>query len=121
MAFVVEDLQVVYPEDGLGRFIGRGWALSHACPRDSFPGPRIGFDLLRRAFLEQAAIVHHRDILRHTQRDIEIVFDDDVADMLGQRVEDGDEVAALGRRKSCRRLVEQDEARCACLETRRTL
>ncbi len=47
------------------------------------------------------------------QRHVEIVLDDDVADMFRQRVEDGDEVAPLGRRQAGRRLVEQDEARRA--------
>ena len=50
---------------------------------------------------------------RHSQRHVEIVLDDDVADMVRQRVEDRDQIAPLGRRQSGRRLVEQDEARRA--------
>ena len=73
----------------------------------------VVLDLVRRAFLEDAAVVHHRHIGRHPERDVEIVLDDDVADMRRQRVEDGDEIAPLGRRETRRRLVEQDEARRA--------
>ena len=47
------------------------------------------------------------------QRHVEIMLDDDVADMAGQRAEDRDQVAALGRRQPGRRLVEQDQARRA--------
>ena len=64
-------------------------------------------------FLEDAAVVHHRHPLGHAQRHVEIVLDDDVADVGRQRVEDRDEVAPLGRRQAGGRLVEQDEARRA--------
>ena len=73
----------------------------------------IGLDLLRRAFLEDAAIVHHRHALDDAQRDVHVVLDDDVADMRGQRGQDLDQLAALGRRQARGRLVEQDEARRA--------
>ena len=74
---------------------------------------RVVLDLLRRALLEQPAVVHHRDIVGDAQRDVEVVLDDDVADMARQRLQDLDEVAALGRRQAGGRLVEQDEARRA--------
>ena len=73
----------------------------------------VVLDLAWRAFLEDAAVVHHRHIRGHLERDVEIVLDDDVSDMRGERVEDGDEVAPLGRRETRRRLVEQDEPRRA--------
>ncbi len=68
---------------------------------------------MRRAFLEDAAVVHHRDALDDAQRHVHVVLDDDVADMGGQRGEDRDQIAALGRRQARRRFVEQDEARRA--------
>src|ERR1700733_14391243 len=73
----------------------------------------VVLDFARRAFLEDAAVVHHRHIRGDFERDVEIVLDDDVSDMRGERVEDGDEVAPLGRRETRRRLVEQDEPRRA--------
>src|SRR5258708_13166947 len=73
----------------------------------------VVFDLVWRAFLEYAAVVHHRHIRGHLERNVEIVLDDDISDMRGERVEDGDEVAPLGRRETRRRLIEQDEPRRA--------
>jgi hypothetical protein len=73
----------------------------------------VVLDLVWRAFLEYAAVVHHRHIRGHLERDVEIVLDDDVSDMRGKRVEDGDKVAPLGRRKTRRWFVEQDEPRRA--------
>ena len=73
----------------------------------------IGLDLVRLAFLEDAAVVHHRHGLGHPQRDIHVVFDDDEADMGRQIGQDRDEVAPFGRRQTRGRLVEQDEARRA--------
>src|ERR1700677_3650680 len=70
-----------------------------------------GFDLRGRAFLEDAAVVHHRDAFDDAQRDVHVVLDDDVADMGRERGEDGHKVAALGRRKAGRRFIEQDKAR----------
>ncbi len=105
--------------------IGRA-ALSHEPPRAlvmaagdmtaaqiQFLHLGIGLDLVRRAFLEDAAVVHHRHALDDAQRDVHVVLDDDVADMGGKRGQDGDEIAALGRRQARRRLVEQNEARRA--------
>ena len=62
----------------------------------------VVLDLAWRAFLEDAAVVHHGHIRRHLERNVEIVLDDDVSDMRGERVEDGDEVAPLGRRETRR-------------------
>ena len=59
------------------------------------------------------AVMQHRDVLGDAQRHVEIVLDNDEADMVRQRVEDGDEIAPLGRRQSGRGLVEQNEARRA--------
>src|ERR1700677_2557735 len=73
----------------------------------------IGLDLLRRAFLEDSAIVHHRYALDHAQRHVHVMLDDDVADMRGERGEDVDELSSFRGRKPGRRLVEQDEARGA--------
>jgi hypothetical protein len=71
----------------------------------------IGLDFLRRPFLEDAAIVHHRHALDDAQRHIHVVLDDDVADMAGQRRQDFHQLAALGWRQAGGRFVEQDEAR----------
>ena len=73
----------------------------------------IGFDFAGQAFLEDAAVVHHRHALDHAQRDVHVVLDDDVADMRRQRGQDLDQLEPLGRREPCGRLVEQDEARRA--------
>ena len=73
----------------------------------------VVLDLLGAPSLKIAAIVHHRHISRDSQCDIEIVFDDDVADMRRQRVENRDQFAPLGGRQSGRRFVEQDESRRA--------
>ncbi len=69
----------------------------------------IGLDFVRCAFLEDAAVVHHGHALDHAQRYIHVVFDDDVADMGGERGQDCYEIAPLGRRQACRRFVEQNE------------
>ena len=45
----------------------------------------VGLDLLRLAFLEDAAVVHHRHALDHAQRDVHVVLDDDIADVRRQR------------------------------------
>ena len=66
---------------------------------------RIRLDFPRRAFLEDAAVVHHRHALDDAERDIHVVLDDDVADMARQRGEDRDQVAALIRREARGRLV----------------
>ena len=57
--------------------------------------------------------MHHRHALRDPERHIEVVLDDDVADVRRQRREDIDEVAPFVRRQAGGRLVEQDEARRA--------
>ena len=84
------------------------------------PDPQINrlhlgvvLDLLRRAFGKDAAVVHHGHKGRNPQRDVEIVLDDDVTDIGGQRVQNGDEIAALRRRQARRRLVEKDKPRRA--------
>ena len=84
-----------------------------AGPQIEFLDLGVGFDLVRQAFLEDAAVVHHRDAFDDAQRDIHVVLDDDVADMGGQRRQDFDQFAPLGRGKPCGRFVEQDEARGA--------
>src|SRR5262245_63173080 len=71
----------------------------------------IGFDLRRSTLLEDAPVVHDRDLVRHPQGDVEVMLDDDVADMLGQAAQQRNEMAALDRREAGRRLVEQDDAR----------
>src|SRR3984957_8647544 len=73
----------------------------------------VALDLFRRAFGEDAPDVHHRYIGRNAQGDVEIVLDDDVADIGWQRVEYGDEGASLRRRQTRGRFVEQDESRRA--------
>src|SRR5271156_4393431 len=73
----------------------------------------VALDLFRRAFGEDAPVVHHRYIGRNAQGHVEIVLDDDVADIGWQRVEYGDEIASLRRRQTRGRLVEQDESRRA--------
>ena len=67
-------------------------------PRPEIDGLHRGIvlDLLRRAFFENPSIVHHRHIGRDAQSDVEIMLDDDIADMGGQSVEDFDEVAPFG-------------------------
>ena len=47
----------------------------------------IAFDLVRCAFLQQAAVVQHRDALDDTQRDLEIVLDQDETDVRRKRLE----------------------------------
>src|SRR5690242_2336016 len=71
---------------------------------------RIVLDLRRRAMLEVGAVMHDGDLRDDAQRDVEIVLDDDEADMARQRIQDLDQLAPLRRRESRRRLVEQDEA-----------
>jgi hypothetical protein len=71
----------------------------------------VVLDLLRRAFLEDPAVVHHRHALRDAQRHVHVVLDDDVADVARQPVQDRHQLRPLGRRQPRRRLVEQDEAR----------
>ena len=73
----------------------------------------VGLDRLRRPFLEDAAVVHDGHALDHAQRDVEIMLDDDVADVERQRPQDRDQFAAVGGREPGRRLVEQHEARRA--------
>jgi len=72
---------------------------------------RIGFDLLRQAFLEDATVVHHRHAFDDAQCDVHVVLDDDVADMGGQGGQDFDQLAPLGWRQPGCRLVEQNETR----------
>src|ERR1700751_3968461 len=71
----------------------------------------VVLDLLRAPFLENPTVVHDRYMGGDPQRDIEVVLDDDIADVSRQGLENGDEVAPFGRRKAGRRLIEQDEAR----------
>src|ERR1700736_3081296 len=73
----------------------------------------IRLDLVRRAFLEDAAVVHHRDALDHPQRDIHVVLDDDVSDMAGKRGEYRDEIRPFARRQTGGGLVEENESRRA--------
>src|ERR1700744_5073155 len=73
----------------------------------------VVLELLRRAFREDAAVVHHRHEARNSQGDVEIVLDDDVADIGRQRVENSDEIASFRRRQTSGRLVEKDESRRA--------
>src|SRR6202790_2633990 len=73
----------------------------------------VGLDLLRRTFLEDAAVVHHRYALDDAKRDVHVVLDDDVADMAGQPGQDLHQFASLGRRQTGGRFVEQDETRRA--------
>ncbi len=86
---------------------------SHAWPQVDRLHLGVVLDLVRRAFLEDAAVVHDGHALDHAQRDVEIVLDEDVADVGGQRPQERDQLAALGRREPGRRLVEEDEARRA--------
>ena len=60
-------------------------------------------------------IVHPR---RRLQRNVEIVLDDDVADMSGRALRIATRSRRSPRRKSGRRLVEQNEARGACKRQR---
>ena len=55
--------------------------------------------------------MHHRHALGHPEGHIHIVFDDDEADMLGQAVEDLDQLGAFGGREARRGFVEQDKTR----------
>ena len=73
----------------------------------------VVLDLAWRPLPEDATVVHDRDIGRHSERDVEIVLDDDVADVRRESVEDCDEVTALGWRQSGCRLIEEDKARGA--------
>src|SRR4029079_5251124 len=73
----------------------------------------IVLDLLRCSLLEDAAVVHDGNALDYPQRYIEIVLDDDVADMGWQCPQDRDKLAALARRKAGGWFIEQDEARRA--------
>src|SRR5262245_4731755 len=74
---------------------------------------RIGFDLFRPPLLEDTAIVHHGYAFDDAQRDVHVVLDDDVADMLRQGRQDFDQLLPLGRRQAGCRLIEQNEARRA--------
>src|SRR5258708_33887018 len=71
----------------------------------------VVFDLLRSALLEDAPVMHHRHVARNPQRDVEIVLDDDVADMRRQHIEDFDQIAPLRRRKTGGGLIKQNEPR----------
>src|SRR6516162_9899187 len=73
----------------------------------------VVLDVLRSALFEDAGVVHNRHVGGDAQGDVEIVLDDDVADMGRQRVENGDEIASLRGRKSGGRLVEENEPRRA--------
>ena len=53
----------------------------------------VGLDFFRRAMLVDGAIVHHRDPIDDAQRDVEIVLDDDEADMPRHRREDLHQIA----------------------------
>ena len=55
--------------------------------------------------------MHDRHLVGDAERDVEVVLDDDVADMRGERGEDRDQVAPLVGRQPGGRLVEQNEAR----------
>jgi hypothetical protein len=61
--------------------------------------------------LQDVAVVHHGDPLGHAERDVEVVLDDDVAHVDGQRREEEHQLAPLGGREPGRRLIEQEEAR----------
>src|SRR5690242_15245520 len=73
----------------------------------------VALDFLGRAFLENAPVIHDRDALNDAERDIEIVFDDDVAHVRWERAQDRDELGAFARGESRRRFVEEDEPRRA--------
>ena len=45
----------------------------------------VVLDFLRRAVLQHAPVVHHRDALGHAECDIEIVLDQHEAEMARQR------------------------------------
>ena len=72
----------------------------------------IRLNLARRAFLEDGPLCIIVT-LDDAERDIHVVLDDDVADVARQRGEDRDQIAALMRRETRRRLVEQNKARRA--------
>jgi hypothetical protein len=74
---------------------------------------RIFFDLARRAVTQHPAVVHDGDALDHVQRNLEVVFNDDVADVAWQVIEQCDQFLALHRRQAGRRFIEQDQPRCA--------
>ena len=80
MAFAVEDLQGRRSEEGVAR-----WPQPWPAPEIDVLNLGVGLDLVGRAFLEDPAVVHHRDVVRDPQRHVEVVLDDDVADMVRQR------------------------------------
>ena len=51
----------------------------------------VRFDFFRFALLEDPSVVHHRDAFNDPQRNIHVVLDNDVADMLGQGRENLDQ------------------------------
>ena len=59
--------------------------------------------------LKMAAVVHHRDPVDDAQRDVEVMLDDDEADVRGSASQQRDQLAPLGRRQPGGRLVEQDQ------------
>src|SRR5262245_4975135 len=71
------------------------------------------FDFFRSPLLEDATIVHHGHARRYFHRDVEVMLDDDVADMVWKLSKNCHQVSALARRKSRRWLVEQNETRRA--------
>src|SRR6266851_1763854 len=73
----------------------------------------IVFDLVRRAVLQQAAIVQDRDPLDDAQRDVEIVLDQHIAHMGREGRQERHQFAALPWRESGGRLIEQDQPRRA--------
>jgi hypothetical protein len=75
---------------------------------------RIGLDFVRTAFFEDTAIIHDRDALNNAERNIEVVLDDDIADVARERLKDLDQLAALRWRQTGCGFVEQDEARRTC-------
>src|SRR3981081_3444979 len=99
--------------DGPLRRGSRGMAASMLAAHIDRLDLGIVLDFVRRAVLQQAAVVQDRDALDDAQRDVDIVLDQHIAHMGRERRQQCHQLPTLRRGESGGRLVEQDEPRRA--------
>src|SRR5260370_558644 len=90
---------------GLAAGAGGGRWLAMSLPEVDGLDLGVVLDLLGRALLEDAPVVHHRHMERDAQSDVEIVLDEYIAYGRGEGIENPNEIAPLRRREARRGLV----------------
>src|SRR5581483_5598307 len=71
--------------------------------------PCVGADLVRRALNEDASLVHAGHVIDQSQREVDVVLDQDQRELARQPADGRRNVDALGGREARRGLVEQEQ------------